>query len=416
MNNRPIEERLAAPDPTTRGYRPRPLPRDLASARASLAQLDRRRLLVSLVGLVGGVTAATAAAAVVFALVAAPRSSTVGTGSPSASPTAAETPVSPRACRSADLTAMAERWTGAAGSRGTVVTVVNDSNRICSLAGQPTAAILDSHGRPVGAPPTVLVTSSAGSTPTRGGQISLLPGHAATTTVVWSNWCGATPVGRLVLELRIAGDAASLPVRLVAGDAIPVPPCLGAPGSTSQLTASPFVRANPDSGSAVPTQTGAPVASPTVTPVPTATPTAVSACGPGQVTAAADRWQGAAGSRGTTVTVVNQSPSPCTVQGYPFAFIYDAGGRLLIDGGAPSPPSAYRPVTLGPGQGTTFNVIWSNWCGRTPAEPLSLRMRLSDGSTIFAVRPLPGDSIPVPPCLGSPGSPSTLSTSPVGGG
>ncbi len=414
MNNRPIEDRLAAPDPTTRGYRPRPLPRDLASARASLAQLDRRRFLVSLVGLVGGVTAATAAAAVVFALVAAPPSSTVGTGRSSASPTATETPISPGACRSADLTATTERWTGAAGSRGTVVTAVNTSNRTCELAGQPTAAILDSHRRLAGVPPTVLVTSSAESPAARGGQINLLPGHAAATTVVWSNWCGATPVGPLVLELRLPGDAASLPV--VAGDAIPVPPCLGVPGSASQLTASPWVRANPNSGSAVPRQTAAPVASPTLTPAPTATPPAVSACSSGQLTAAADRWQGAAGSRGTTVTVTNRSATVCEVQGYPFAFIYDAGGRLVIDGGAPSSPSAYRAATLGPGQGTTFNVIWSNWCGSTPVEPLSLRMRLPMDSALVPVALAPGDAIPIPPCLGNPGSASSLTTTPLGGG
>lgn len=416
MNNRPIEDRLAAPDPATRGYRPRPLPRDLASARASLAQLDRRRFLVSLVGLVGGVTAATAAAAVVFALVAAPPSPTVGTGRSSASPTPAETPISPQACRSADLTATAERWTGAAGSRGTVVTAVNTSNRPCDLPGQPTAAILDSHRRPAGVPPTVLVTSSAGSAAARGGQLSLLPGQAAATTVVWSNRCGATPVGPLMLELRLPGDAASLPVRLVARDAIPVPPCLGAPGSASQLTASPWVRAYPDSRSAVPTQTGAPVASPTVTPAPTATPPALSACSSGQLAAAADRWQGAAGSRGTTVTVTNRSATACEAQGYPFAFIYDAGGRLVIDGGAPSSPSAYRAVTLGPGQGTTFNVIWSNWCGYAPVEPLSLRMRLPMDSALVPVALAPGDAIPIPPCLGNPGSASSLTTTPLGGG
>ena len=267
MKDRPLEKRLADPDPAARGYRARPLPPDLASARASLARLDRRRLLVSVAGLFGGLAATAAAATVVLALMGGPRTPYLGTGSLSSAPT-------PRVT--------------------------------------PTAA----------------------------------PSRASTTP-------------------RAELNAAS-------------------PSPSATATRSP----------------GAPPLAP---------------CNSGGMTAMADRWTGAAGSRGTTVTVTNRSSTTCVVHGYPRAYLYDSRGQLVIQGGPPSAPATYRPVRLAPGQGTTFNVIWSNWCGPTLREPLSLRIRLPVDSALLPVALAPGDAIPVPPCLGNPGSASSLTTTPLGG-
>ncbi|MDP9243503.1 MAG: hypothetical protein M3O77_00290 [Chloroflexota bacterium] len=176
----------------------------------------------------------------------------------------------------------------------------------------------------------------------------------------------------------------------------------------------------------VPGATTTPQASPPATSTPAATPTAsqgASACAPSNLRAVADRWGGAAGSRGTTIHISLVSGPDCVLQGHP-------GGRILAGDGSvviasldpeqradqPWVESADQPITMtAQGAGTTVSVVWGNWCAAYPAGPqLTLELRVAVDGPQLPVATATGDAIPVPPCNGS-SEPSTLSTYPFGG-
>lgn len=125
---------------------------------------------------------------------------------------------------------------------------------------------------------------------------------------------------------------------------------------------------------------------------------------------APDGWGGAAGSRGTSVlfrTVV--SAGACTLSGAPAASIVDYDGRVLVR----APAVSGRPVLLGPGKVAELSITWSNWCGASPAQPLTLVLDPGGTPIRIVVQPLDGgQTMSPPPCLG-PGEPSTLEVHPV---
>lgn len=148
------------------------------------------------------------------------------------------------------------------------------------------------------------------------------------------------------------------------------------------------------SGPASPSASSTPVAS-----------TGTGACGTQDVIFSAEPWGGAAGSRGTVVTVTLapdrdhcQLPSPLG------ASITNADGQPVVSS---SQNLGGRPVWvwLEPGSALTVGVTWSNWCAGEIAQPVSLTL-LSSGVT-FAVD-VPDGADPVPPCLGDQ-EPSSLS-------
>jgi hypothetical protein len=57
--------------------------------------------------------------------------------------------------------------------------------------------------------------------------------------VSWSNWCGPTPTGPLVLSLRLSADGDWMPIVPAGGAPIPLPPCMGA-GQASFLNVTGF--------------------------------------------------------------------------------------------------------------------------------------------------------------------------------
>jgi hypothetical protein len=142
--------------------------------------------------------------------------SAAATTSPSA---AASTPASGSgACGPQDVSLVAEPWGGAAGSRGTVVTLTLAGGRGACMLGKGLAAeMVDANG-------SVLVTTPAAEP---GGPVSLVPGASFTVGITWSNWCEAAPAAPVALQLKMSGWESFVAVPVTTGGADPVPPCMG---------------------------------------------------------------------------------------------------------------------------------------------------------------------------------------------
>lgn len=128
-------------------------------------------------------------------------------------------------------------------------------------------------------------------------------------------------------------------------------------------------------------------------------------CGPDDLTLAADPWGGAAGSRGTLVTIsLADGRDACVVAGAISAQIRDANGSVLVEGES---AGAVGPIILEPGAAPLLSVTWSNWCGPSPAAPLGLWLTLDSWPSPSPVA-VPDGTDPVPPCSGA-SVPSSLS-------
>lgn len=129
------------------------------------------------------------------------------------------------------------------------------------------------------------------------------------------------------------------------------------------------------------------------------------ACGPADVTLTGEAWGGAAGSRGTTVTVaLANGRYDCALSPVVGARITDASGLALVSSSAPD--GAFLPVPLTAGASYTVGVAWSNWCGAV-TEPVTLALRFGGWAVPGAVTIPSGGTDPVPPCNG--GATSNLS-------
>jgi hypothetical protein len=107
---------------------------------------------------------------------------------------------------------------------------------------------------------------------------------------------------------------------------------------------------------------------PSPTPV-SSTPPPLEPCQPADVAFYADPWGGAAGSRGTVVTIsLAEGRYPCVFGPLTSARIEMSGGPTLIDGQSDVQDVL---VTLEAGSQWEVAVLWSNWCGE-PADALQL--------------------------------------------
>jgi hypothetical protein len=123
------------------------------------------------------------------------------------------------------------------------------------------------------------------------------------------------------------------------------------------------------------------------------------ACAPQDVSMTGEPWGGAAGSRGTVVTVALASGREACQLGKGLAAeITDANGSVLVTSG---PSAAGEPVALAPGDTFTIGVSWSNWCAAAPSAPVSLALKMSGWDSFATVPVSSGGLDPVPPCLGS---------------
>ncbi len=177
---------------------------------------------------------------------------------------------------------------------------------------------------------------------------------------------------------------------------------------TGNLGAAPEVGGDPVGSHvavATPTEAVATPATPTATPTPTPTPTpggAIAACATGDVDATAEPWGGAAGSRGTLVTLsLAGGAMPCALDGATGARVLDRSGSLVVDGVAEPNLNPVRPI-LGDdaaGRGAfSIGVTWSTWCDAAPAAPLTFEVSVGSATWITDQAPL------VPPCLGDGGT------------
>jgi hypothetical protein len=122
---------------------------------------------------------------------------------------------------------------------------------------------------------------------------------------------------------------------------------------------------------------------------------------------AAEPWGGAAGSRGTVVTVsLEQGRQACLVSTGASGRITDANGTVLVS--TTRDLMLLRDVVIHPDDRFTIGVSWSNWCGEAPARPLSLDIKMDNIRTWIVVSE--GVSTPtIPPCMGDDNSPGYLS-------
>ena len=241
-----IERELRSPGPRESVEGGHRLPGDVRQARVLLAEIDGRRnagRVVARATTFGLVAAAAIAVAIVIG--ASPRSGIEPGASSTPQPTVVTTPSADATpggsqaasvCDAANLQAVAERWGGAAGSRGSTIHITLVSGPDCVLQGHPGARILAGDG-------SVVITSSDSANRATGQPwadpgdppITVTNGAGTTVSVVWSNWCAAYPAGpQLDLQLRLAVDGPQMPVATAEGDAIPIPPCNGA-GEPSSL-------------------------------------------------------------------------------------------------------------------------------------------------------------------------------------
>jgi hypothetical protein len=129
------------------------------------------------------------------------------------------------------------------------------------------------------------------------------------------------------------------------------------------------------------------------------------ACASADIKATGGPWGGAAGSRGTDVSVQNVGASSCLLPARPSVSLVDPAGTALL---ASEPAPQGGGQTIGPGETLGFSLVFSNWCDQSVSLPLSLRLALADGAVeIDSLSVATADELP--PCNG-PGQPAALST------
>ncbi len=194
---------------------------------------------------------------------------------------------------------------------------------------------------------------------------------------------------------------------LVAGVAVVIAGCTG-----SAATPTPTPVASVAAATATPTAapTATPTAAPTPTPVPT--PPGRLCTGPEQV-AAVTIWHVVAG--GTEIDFFTGShtsttgETPCYLHGTSEGQVV-AGGSVIADSGAASAVALDGDpyVIVNPGDKVYSSVLWSNWCGRAPSQPITVAFVLPGGLGRVVANTNTG--MPAPPCVSS-GMPSTVTAS-----
>lgn len=184
-------------------------------------------------------------------------------------------------------------------------------------------------------------------------------------------------------------------------------------GCSAGPVSSPTIAPLPTAGATL-----APSAAPTVAPSPSAvaplaSPTPVSgtaACDPASLAASITGWQGAAGHKVATVTLVNNARSNCTIHVLATPQLVDASGTILTQG---TPPSSAATLTLAYYDVVTTMVQDANYCGPAPTGPVTVAFVFPGGEGRLVAMPAAGDPLAgVPPCLGAAGSAGDIEMQP----
>lgn len=209
MNDNDLERRLRSETgPREQGYVPSQLPASLGSAPPTPRPSRALRLVV----LVPAVVAGVAVVAVAAALLNGSGPDGVGAGATSTrmpSPTER----APMPCQTNDVQITAEPWGGAAGSRGTVVTMRLAVGRYPCLFAPVPGARIDAQGA------SLVESETAGMDATK----AIDAGMPAEFSVTWSNWCGEP---YRTVNLVVLSGGVEYPVGVPQGIGA-MPPCMG---------------------------------------------------------------------------------------------------------------------------------------------------------------------------------------------
>jgi uncharacterized protein DUF4232 len=131
---------------------------------------------------------------------------------------------------------------------------------------------------------------------------------------------------------------------------------------------------------------------------------AEAACAAADVSATGGPWGGAAGSRGSDVTVQNKGTAPCLLPAAPtIAFVNQAGAVVLTN----APARAGTGPSLAPGGSVAFSLSFGNWCDQQVSLPLHVSLALAT-ETIDVANLTVATTDELPPCNG-PGQPASVS-------
>lgn len=190
----------------------------------------------------------------------------------------------------------------------------------------------------------------------------------------------------------------------VAAPSVPV-------ASPVAVVATPTPAARP-SPSPKPTSRPSPAPTPTRSPAPAATPQPTPDCLASGLAAKVTGWEGAAGHQIASVTLTNDGPDRCAVQGTPEVELVDANGSILIDSqtdgpeGLPHVAPGAQALLLRHGASVTTLVDADSYCGAAPDLPTTVAFVFPDDAGRLVAAPGPGGD--VPPCLRSLGSPGSI--------
>jgi hypothetical protein len=160
------------------------------------------------------------------------------------------------------------------------------------------------------------------------------------------------------------------------------------------------------------TPSPSPSAPPAVTPAASVAPSsaapsasaAEAACASADIATTSDPWGGAAGSRGSEITIENRGAAACLLPAAPSIALLDAGGAVLLS----TPARAGSGPSLAPNGKASFALVFGNWCSQSATLPLHVRLALA--SDVVDIGSLAiGSTDELPPCNG-PGQPASLST------
>jgi hypothetical protein len=126
----------------------------------------------------------------------------------------------------------------------------------------------------------------------------------------------------------------------------------------------------------------------------TAVPSTVAFCASSNLAATAG-VQGATGSLAGSVVVTNRGSTACQLAGIPLVHLVDASGQsLAVQQVVPADLKPASPVVVQPGQTAAALVVWRNWCGPAPAEPIRIALALPDGGQVSATLDRPRPYLP----------------------
>ena len=218
-----------------------------------------------------------------------------------------------------------------------------------------------------------------------------IPQRRGIARIPW-RYSPMSSIARLVAVLAIAIGLGTVAVLVALG---PKSTGVGSPPS-------------PSPAAVVASPSATPAASPSATPAATPAPPAIAPCDPAKLAARITLWEGAAGHRIANVEVTNPSSITCTLQAVERPQLVDGHGSVLINGAAPA--SGDPILTVAPGEVLKTLVQDGNYCGPTPAAPVTVAFVLASGGRFVATPVSPTDAT-VPPCNG-PGSPADISMQP----